>query len=292
MQSRCLAASLLFLLFSCDLISPGSSKSDRFSGSPQKFPVQPGVVDEASGMVASRTMDDRLWVEQDGGNPAEISLMTTSGQLEKRFALSGIVNRDWEDLAIGPGPQEGVSYLYLADIGDNFKQNEVSYIYRFPEPKNVDESISGIERITFQYPDGPRDAEAVLLDPQTRDLWIVTKAEEKVRIYRLPYPQSTSQTIKADYQGELPLSLITGGSVSADGDEILLMSYLGAFHWRRKSGQSLADAMQKNSYKSLATDPVGTQSEAICFDKNANGYYTLPEKGNQASVTLNYYKRL
>ncbi|RRB04532.1 PE-PGRS family protein [Larkinella rosea] len=292
MQYRYLAISLLLFLSSCGIISPSSSKSDRFSTSPEKFPVQAGLVDEASGIVASHTMDGRLWVEQDGGNPAEISLLTTDGKLEKRFSVPGVANRDWEDLAIGPGPQSGVSYLYLADIGDNFKQNDVSYIYRFPEPKNTNESISGIERISFRYPDGPRDAEAVLLDPQTRDLWIVSKAEEKVHVYRLPYPQSTTDVIKADYYGELPLSLITGGSVSADGEEIALISYLGAYHWRRKSGQSLADAMQKNSSSTLATDPIGTQSEAICFDKNSNGYYTLPEKGNQASVTLNYYKRL
>ncbi|MRS60004.1 PE-PGRS family protein [Larkinella terrae] len=292
MHYRYLALSLLLFLSSCGIISPGSSKSDKFSTSPEKFPVQPGLVDEASGIVASSTMDGRLWVEEDSGNPAEINLMTTDGKLEKRFPLAGISNRDWEDLAIGPGPQSGVSYLYMADIGDNLKQNDVSYIYRFPEPKNTNENITGIERISFRYSDGPRDAEAILLDPQTRDLWIVSKAEEKVHMYRLSYPQSTTDVIKADYYGELPLNLITGGSVSADGNEIALISYLGAYHWRRKSGQSLADALQKNSYTSLATDPIGTQSEAICFDKNSNGYYTLPEKGNQASVTLNYYKRL
>ncbi|WP_185716396.1 PE-PGRS family protein [Larkinella knui] len=292
MYHRFLAAGLLLTLSSCGIISPNSSSSDRFSTSPEKFPIQAGQVDEASGMVASRTMDGRLWVQEDSGNPAEINLLTTNGKLEKRFPVPGASNRDWEDLAIGPGPQDGVSYLYLADIGDNLKQNDVNYIYRFAEPKNTNESVGGVERISFRYSDGARDAEAILLDPQTRDLWIVSKAEEKVHLYRLPYPQSTSDVIKADYYGEIPLSLITGGSVSSDGNEIVLISYLGAYHWRRKSGQSVADALQKNTYKSLATDPLGIQSEAICFDKNSNGYYTLPEKGNQASVTLNYYKRL
>lgn len=291
MHFRYLTVFLLLTLSSCNEIFPGK-KSDRFSTTPDKFPVQPGLVDEASGIVASRTMDGRLWVQEDSGTPAQINLMTTDGKLEKRFPLSGIANRDWEDLAIGPGPQDGVSYLYLADIGDNFKQNDISYVYRFPEPKNTDETVGGIERISFRYSDGPRNAEAILLDPQTRDLWVVTKDEQKVRIYRLAYPQNTSDVNKADYYGELPLNVITGGSVSADGNEILLISYLGAYHWRRKSGQSLADALQKNNYTSLATDPIGTQSEAICFDKGNNGYYTLPEKGTQASVTLNYYKRL
>ncbi|MGA0557349.1 PE-PGRS family protein [Larkinella sp. VNQ87] len=291
MQYRYLAVGLLLTLVSCGEISPSSS-SDRFSTTPDKFPVQAGQVDEASGIAASRTMDGRLWVQEDSGTPAQINLMTTDGKLEKRFPLPGINNRDWEDLAIGPGPQDGVSYLYLADIGDNFKQNQESYIYRFPEPKNTNETISGIERISFRYPDGPRDAEAILLDAQTRDLWIVSKSEEKVRLYRLPYPQSTADVKTADYYGELPLNLITGGSMSSDGKDILLKSYLGTYYWRRNDGQSVADAMQKTAAKTLASEALGIQGEAICFDRNNNGYYTLPEKGNQSSVTLNYYKRL
>ncbi len=117
-------------------------------------------------MVASRSMDGRLWVQEDSGNPAEINLLTTDGKLEKRFPIPGASNRDWEDLAIGPGPQDGVSYLYLADIGDNLKQNDLNYIYRFPEPKNTNESVNGVERISFRYADGARDAEAILLDPK------------------------------------------------------------------------------------------------------------------------------
>ena len=63
------------------------------------------------------------------------------------------------------------------------------------------------------------------------------------------------------------------------------------YYWRRKSGQTIADALQLNSYGTLTVD-VGMQGEAVCFDKAAKGYYTLPEKGSAASVTLNYYKRL
>jgi len=279
----------LVAFLSCN--EPAPSSSDNFAVSPQRTAVQPGLVDEASGMVASRTMNGYLWVEEDSDTPAQINLMTTDGQLVKRLPLPGLVNRDWEDLAIGPGPQNGVSYLYMGDIGDNNAVHEVSYIYRFPEPKSADEAITGIEKITFKYPDGPRDAEALFLDPQTKDLWIVSKREEKVHLYTLPYPQSTSGVITATYRGEIPLSLITGASISRDGNEILLESYIGRYHWRRKSGQSVADALQRNSYKGLTVD-IGMQGEAVCFDKDDKGYYTLPEKGNAASVTLNYYKRL
>jgi len=34
----------------------------------------------------------------------------------------------------GAGPQHGVSYIYVADIGDNLARHEFKFIYRFEEP--------------------------------------------------------------------------------------------------------------------------------------------------------------
>ena len=35
------------------------------------------------------------------------------------FTLTGATNVDWEDIAVGPGPAVGTSYLYVADTGNN-----------------------------------------------------------------------------------------------------------------------------------------------------------------------------
>jgi len=284
---------LLGALASCELTQPNrgaTQLSDRFSAQPERNAVAPGQVDEASGLVDSRTIDGHLWVQEDSGTPTRLTLLARSGAVAGRVALP-FGNRDWEDLAIGPGPRAGVSYLYLADIGDNLAQHNVSHIFRFPEPTSTTESVGAADRITFRYPDGPRDAEALLLDPQTRDLFVVTKREEKVRLYRLPYPQSTTEPITATYLGELPLTLVTGGSVSADGREILLRTYFGAHYWQRAEGQTLADALQRNPDRALTVE-LEPQGEAIAFDKNGAGFYTLSERGNAPSVNLNFYKRL
>ena len=41
---------------------------------------------------------------------------------------------DLEDIAVGRGPVDGVSYIYVADIGNNDYDKNVFTIYRFPEP--------------------------------------------------------------------------------------------------------------------------------------------------------------
>ena len=35
------------------------------------------------------------------------------------YNLTGAKMRDWEDIAVGPGPEPNVDYLYVGAIGDN-----------------------------------------------------------------------------------------------------------------------------------------------------------------------------
>ena len=57
---------------------------------------------------------------------------------------------DWEDIAVGPGPEPGVSYVYIGDIGDNLRLRSTISLLRFPEPDldNPPEAITVVERIT------------------------------------------------------------------------------------------------------------------------------------------------
>mmetsp|Transcript_13918 Transcript_13918/g.35082 ORF Transcript_13918/g.35082 Transcript_13918/m.35082 type:complete len:507 (-) Transcript_13918:1572-3092(-) len=90
---------------------------------------------EISGVVASRKKKDVLWTHNDSGSPPYIfALNATTGRHLAWFELNGksIPNHDWEDIAIGPGPEPGVDYLYVGDVGSH--QGEYK-IVRFPEPK-------------------------------------------------------------------------------------------------------------------------------------------------------------
>lgn len=273
--------------------TPGPGPVD-FVTEPTMTPVAPGQIDEASGMADSRSMPGALWVQQDSGSPAELTLLGHDGRVRGKISIPNATNRDWEDMTIGPGPQAGVTYLYIGEIGDNNAQHGNYTIYRLPEPRNLTDVPGGVERINFRYPDGARDAETLLIDPQTKDLYIVSKREARVHLYRLPYPQSTTETMTAEALGELPFNgtqlatMITGGTISSDGSEILLRSYLFVYYWSRGKGQSVADAMQRTTAREL-TNRIEPQSEAICFDRDNRGFFTLSERANAPSVTLNYY---
>lgn len=281
---------LLGLLGACAEKTSTNPSSISFATIPEKIAVLPGLVDEASGLADSWTMDGHLWVAEDSGNPAQLSLLARDGRLVGRLSLPGVQNRDWEDMAIGLGPQAGISYVYLADIGDNTASNSVNYIYRLVEPKSLTDPAPAVESIAFRYADGPRDAETLLLDPLTRDLWIVTKTEASVRLYHLPYPQSITQVSTAQFKGEVPLSYVTSGSISADGQLILLKTYTGVYYWPRFTGERVDQALQDVTPLTIGY-LIEPQGEAICFDKKGKGFFTLSERGSAASVTLNYYKQ-
>lgn len=255
---------------------------------------------EASGIGMGLVNQDYLWAQQDKGNPNEIYLINKlNAETVASFKLEGITNRDWEDLELGPGPEEGESYIYLGEIGDNNRVYPDYKIYRFKEPvwddPEVQSSFSlpddAIETITFTYPDGLRhDAETLLLDPWTKDLFIVTKRDVNSIIYVLPYPQSTGKAMEAIRVGTFPFNRAVGGSISSDGKEMLIKTYDFILHWERAPGESMKDFFQKHP-KLAPYNPIEPQGEAICFDID-NGYYTLSEFSEDKIPPLYYYQRI
>ncbi|MCE7065387.1 PE-PGRS family protein [Dyadobacter sp. CY326] len=273
---------------------PTPNTSIDFETTPEKVQITPGIIDEASGIVPSYSMPGNFWVNQDSGQPNALYLVSKDGKTIKQMTVPGSANRDWEDVAIGPGPNSGVNYLYIADIGNNnAPASPVGVIYRVPEVGDANASFdqNALAKITFSYPDGPRDAESILVDPITKDIFIISKEGQTAGLYRLPFPQSTGETIVAEKVGNVPsLTFATGGNISKDGTEILVRTYLAVYYWKVNAGESIGQTLTKAASKQLlvALEPQG---EAVCMDADGKGFYTISEKSNAASVTLNYYKK-
>ncbi len=80
------------------------------------------IVEEISGLAISSRTADVLWAINDSGkgdSRSVLTSLTTDGKHIADTELAGIQNHDWEDIAVGPGPEIGLSYVYIADIGDN-----------------------------------------------------------------------------------------------------------------------------------------------------------------------------
>jgi hypothetical protein len=270
---------------------PNVTLSDVFSEIPTANPITPAdELNEASGLADSQKQLGFLWTHEDAGSPDELYLLNRQGKLMGKINIP-FYNYDWEDMAIGPGPQTNETYLYIGDVGDNSSTRDIKRIYRFPEPSSISSTITAYDRIEFRYPDGTFDAETILLDPLKRDLYVVTKWLPKARLYRLAYPQSTTQIITAEKVGEMTVgSDLTGGAISMTGTEIIVRGYSAIYYWKRKPEETVGEVLLQSPTKSLPYQ-FEPQGEAVCFDKDNKGYFTLSERNIAPSVNLYFYAR-
>ena len=195
-------------------------------------------VEESSGLVASRRSPGLFWTHNDSGDDPLVYAFDRAGGARGAFRVEGARAVDWEDIAAGPGPAPGQSYLYVGDIGDNGRRREFVVVYRFPEPEPDAAQAPGkearatqpAEAIRIKYPDGAHNAEALAVHPATGDIYIVTKANAEAAVYRLaaPFdPQATGTMSKVatlrgpDFFG----TLITGADISPDGRRVALCDY-------------------------------------------------------------------
>jgi len=243
--------------------------------------VRSALIREASGIVASRKNPGILWVHNDSGDSARVYAIATTGELRGIYNIKQARSRDWEDIAIGPGPEAGQDYLYVGDIGDNRGVRDTIAVYRVPEPSvdvngaPVQTDIGPADSIELVYPDEPKDAETLMVDPLTGDIYIVTKRELFSRLYRAAHPQSVDEPIEMELVGSLPWGFIVGGDISPTGDAVILRGMFNASMWARPKGEPLCEAFQGKELKlQVMSEPQG---EGICFDADGKGYFTIGE---------------
>lgn len=274
--------------------APQTDAPPRFAKGVKCGSLQSEELNEVSGIAASRKNPGVFWVHNDSGDSARVFAITSDGTLLGIYNLVGVNARDWEDIAVGPGPVNGASYVYVGDIGDNNAARPQVWIYRFLEPevstgqKPATHDINTVQKITIKYEDGPRDAETLMVDPRTGDLYIISKRENRSKVYRAASHELVDGavvTVRAVAQ--LPWGWATGGDISPDGGEIIVRGYTNAAVWKRPTSGELWRAFEDKQY--IVPVEREQQGEAICFDATGKGYYTTSE-GVRAPIY--FYARL
>jgi len=247
------------------------------------------LLEEVSGLVASQRYPNRLYVQTDSGGEAAVFVLDTLGNELGRLDLSGLKNRDWEDIAIGPGPN-GSSYIYVAEIGDNEAKYEEIYLYRFTEPELLQAIPSdAIDQVRLQYPGGSKDAETLLADPISGTLFLVSKREPKNALYQVPATAFEKGSGTLEKVHEFDFNSSVAGDISKDGSQILIKTYLAVFYWKRTDKQSLVEALKAEPMRlPYLAEPQG---EAIGFNFKGDAYFTLSEKRNGVTPTLYRYPK-
>ena len=181
----------------------------------------PTVVGESSGL-AYEPGTQTVWTHNDGGSPADLFGLDTTGQLRQTIPLA-LPNVDWEDLARDPSGR-----LYVGDFGNNGNNRRNLTIYRLrpDQPARVD-------TIRFRYADQTRfppgrdslnfDCEAFFYHADSLYLFSKNRGSGPVTVYALP---ARPGTFIARPVGQLRINrMVTGAAISPSGKRFALLTY-------------------------------------------------------------------
>ncbi len=257
--------------------------ADNFNPIIQNGSVQSAQLKEASGLAPCSYRSDWLYAHNDGGDYNRFFILDTTGKHVKSVIVPFSGNRDIEDMAVDPNPINGHTYVYLADIGDNNAVYPQIKVYRFKEEKFTDNgrdtTTEKAETYNFVYPDGPRDAESMFIDPWSHHMYIFTKRDSRTRVYKAKFPFDATKTTTLEKVAQIPYSGFVGGDISSDGKNIVLKTYAQVFLWERNAGETIVSALSRQP--KLLPYKNEKQGESICWSRDAKRYYTVSEGTNE-----------
>ena len=270
---------------------------DGLHESPQTVRLDVPQLVEASGLAVSRANDGVLWAHNDSGDSARVFAFGVDGGRLGTFKLVGAEAVDWEDMAVGPDVDEDGDAvddrdaLYLADIGDNDAVRSDVTLYRVSEPEVAAGADAGrarlddVEVYPFVYPDGPRDAEALFVDPTDASFYVIEKSITggPVGVYRGSIEgwnadaaaMPTLERVGTFRAGPGIVASVTGADMTPAGDAIAVRTYASVRLFARPEGTSVIDALAGEPCRGPV--PVEAQGEAIAVTPAGDAYFTLPE---------------
>ncbi len=271
---------------------------DRLAAAPvQDAVLADPVLNEVSGVAASRTQPPLLWVHDDSGGAPAVYGIRPDGTLVATYTIDGATNTDWEDIAVGPGPERDTSYLYVGDIGQNGGARDQITVYRVAEPDTpvaTTGTLTGADVISLRYPDQPVDAESMFVDPRSGDLFVIDKQylSGVGHLFRAPkralvggadvtmrevasFTLAPDDSILPTGVARFPGTIITGADISPDGSTILVRTYRRVLAFSRGKHGTVASAFGRPSCDAPQIDEP--QGEAIGFTANGASYVTISE---------------
>jgi hypothetical protein len=204
----------------------------------------------------SATQAGVLFTVNDAGNAPILFATTVTGADRGAWRVRGARNVDWEALAPGPCSAGAGQRrcLYIGDTGDNDARYPTRAIYRVPEPAAANrpgpvQDTPAVDSLTYVYPDGPQDVEAMYVAPDGA-VYLITKRPREGRagslrpalVYRVPasaWTRATSRRVPAEAElvdslpaivpGSASHRLVTDAALSSDGRELAVRTYRQLF---------------------------------------------------------------
>ncbi len=255
-------------------------------------PITDPALTEISGIHAGVHNPGIWWVHNDSGDTARVFALDGTGAVRGTYSFPATTALDWEDIAVVPGTTPGSGTIYAADIGDNAKTRTEIQLYRVAEPDvpltgpATTATLPAVDTLHLTYPDGPHDAEALVVDPVFGDTMIIAKSLTggTVNVYQAPADLAAGSTTALTKVGQLVLggglaNAVTAADVTLDGKAVAVRTYGSVLVFNRDLNGKVWAAL--GGSPCTAPLPSEVQGEAVGFRPDGRQLATVSEGVNQ-----------
>jgi hypothetical protein len=291
---------------SCSHASPSRRYAVNSAELSQDYdkPVQVGRIEsaeitESSGLAPSFCQPDVFWTHNDSGDNAFIFAIDLKGKHLGTWRVGNARNDDWEDVASYKDPT-GTCYLYIGDIGNNKRERAQLRVYRVKEPVVSTDAASSSKKsplrtepadaAIFRYSDSPHDAETLMVQPQSGDIYVLTKRIDGPSLVFKFTPQFGSPSVAhAERIAELslpavPNGLITGGAISSDGTRVVVCDYSAGYELILGVSATFDDIWKQRPIPVDLGDRK--QGEAVTFSADGRSLIATSERKNSPVIEV------
>lgn len=253
----------------------GGATCPRFGDPEVLGSIQDGRINEVSGVVAARRIRGILWMHEDSGNGTWVYAITPKGRVRADVEVLDAWNWDWEDVALADGQ------LWIGDIGDNARARDRIRVYWFREPASLDRERVSAKVLWLRYPDGPHNAEAMIVDGRRRRLFVFEKqrGEETSRVYAVSLRGiGSGDERELTLVARAPLPNITAADLGADG--IVLKNYSTTVFLPWVDRRVVA-TLRRGSRCPMSLP----SSEAVALSRGGRRIFSIPE-GSDPEISV------
>ena len=211
----------------------GAASGDAPAASGEAFRFADPEIVESSGLVFAPDEQGGLVVTtNDSGDSGRV--FTVDAQTGSTVGVTSWPTDPVDVEALAPA---GPGHVWVADTGDNQAVRDSVEVLRVPfGRRDVAATPTAYELV---YPDGPRDAEALVRPPLTGQLFVITKAVFAGTVYAAPLRLRADRPNRLVEVGEAP-GIVTDATFLPGGGGVVMRTYSQAYLAEFPSWQSVS----------------------------------------------------
>jgi hypothetical protein len=260
---------------------------------------------ENSAAAMSMTQPGIFFTINDSGNEPLLFALDTTGRDRGVWRIANADNVDWEAASVGPCSAGATAWcVYIGDVGDNEAIRRSRKIYRVAEPRALasgNRASIQAERLTFDYPNGPQDVEAMYVS-RNGDVFLIAKRPRldaarrplPALVYRVPasaWGRGEKVRVVAELvdslpivPGSAPFRVITDAALSPDAKYLAVRTYMQLYVLATDSVSGRVNHAIAPAVCNLVTVNE-VQGEGVTWADN-RGRFVFTTEGRRAPIAL------